>query len=55
MKIDMHLSGYAVLDKKVVKIGNSAHVTLPVDWIGKRVKVILSEPVGDIEEETESQ
>ena len=47
----MHLSGYAVLDKKVVKIGNSAHVTLPVDWIGKRVKVILSEPLdGDKEE-----
>jgi len=43
MKIE--LSGYAVLEKCATKQGNSAHVTVPVSWIGKRVRVVLVEPL----------
>jgi len=33
--------------KKVSKTGNSGHVILPKEWIGKRVKVLLIEPVNE--------
>ena len=43
MKIE--LSGYAVLEKIATKQGNTAHVTVPVAWLGKRVRVVLVEPL----------
>lgn len=39
----MELMGFEMLEKKVNKSGNSGRVYVPVDWIGKRVKVILVE------------
>lgn len=41
---DIHLTGFEMLEKHVNKSGNSGRVYVPVDWIGKRVKVILLEP-----------
>ena len=43
MKIE--LQGYVALEKVATPQGNSAHVTVPQSWRGKRVKVILLEPV----------
>jgi len=43
MRIEM--TGYAVVEKKATKQGNTAHVTVPIAWLGKRVKAILVEPL----------
>ena len=40
----IQLSGFEMLEKQVNKSGNSGRVYVPVEWIGKRVKVILLEP-----------
>ena len=39
------LSAYEVLDKNVKSHGNSGRVNVPVSWVGKRVKVVLLEPL----------
>jgi len=39
----IQLIGYEMLEKQVNKSGNSGRVYVPIDWIGKRVKVILLE------------
>ena len=39
----IRLTGYEMLEKKVSKSGNSGRVYVPVEWIGKRVKIILVE------------
>lgn len=37
------LTGFEMLEKQVTKSGNSGRVYVPVEWIGKRVKIILVE------------
>ncbi|WOF16774.1 DUF2080 family transposase-associated protein [Methanoplanus sp. FWC-SCC4] len=49
-KIEITVSGYEVREKTATKSGNSCHVLLPQDWIGKRVKIILLDPVEDKKE-----
>ncbi|WP_207231422.1 DUF2080 family transposase-associated protein [Methanofollis fontis] len=44
-KIEVTISGYEVREKTVTKTGNSGHVMVPPSWIGKRVKIILLDPV----------
>ena len=39
----IHLKGYDMLEKQVNKSGNSGRVYVPVDWIGKKVKIVLLE------------
>lgn len=39
------LTAYEVLDKHVKSHGNSGRVNVPVSWVGKRVKVVLLEPL----------
>lgn len=41
----IELKGYVALEKVAMPQGNSAHVTVPQSWRGKRVKVILLEPL----------
>lgn len=41
----IELNGYAAVEKKATKQGNSAHITVPITWLGKRVKAILVEPL----------
>lgn len=42
-KTNIQLSGYEMLEKMVNKSGNSGRVYVPIEWIGKRVKIILLE------------
>ncbi|MDP2934803.1 MAG: DUF2080 family transposase-associated protein [bacterium] len=42
-RVEVQLFGYEMLEKQVNKSGNSGRVYVPVDWVGKRVKVILLE------------
>lgn len=37
----IQLSGYEMLEKQVNKSGNSGRVYVPIEWVGKRVKIIL--------------
>jgi len=39
----IRLTGYEMLEKQVNKSGNSGRVYVPIDWIGKKVKVVLVE------------
>ena len=39
----IELKGYEMLEKTVNKSGTSGRVYLPVNWINKRVKVVLIE------------
>ena len=41
----IELQGYVALEKIATPQGNSSHVSLPQAWRGKRVKVILREPL----------
>jgi putative transposon-encoded protein len=42
-KTNIQLNGYEMLEKKVNKSGNSGRVYVPIEWIGKKVKIILLE------------
>lgn len=39
----IRLKGYEMLEKQVNKSGNSGRVYVPVEWIDKKVKIILLE------------
>ncbi|MBI2672039.1 DUF2080 family transposase-associated protein [Candidatus Woesearchaeota archaeon] len=39
----IELTGFEMLEKTVNKSGNSGRVYVPVEWISKKVKVILLE------------
>ena len=43
-KVECVLTGYEMLEKEVTKSGNSGRVYVPIEWIGKKVKIILIEP-----------
>ena len=40
---NIKLTGYEMLEKEVHKSGNSGRVYVPIEWISKRVKIILIE------------
>ena len=44
MKFSHPINAYGMADKKVTNT-NSAHVYLPAEWVGRKVKVLLLEPV----------
>ena len=35
------LTGFEMIEKEVHKSGNSGRVYVPIEWIGKKVKIIL--------------
>lgn len=39
----IELCGFEMLEKVVNQSGNSGRVYVPIEWIGKRVKIILVE------------
>ena len=39
----IQLIGYEMLEKQVNKSGNSGRVYVPIEWVGKKVKIILVE------------
>lgn len=44
-KMKIEVEGYEALEKVVAASGNSGRLYAPSDWIGKRVKMILLEPL----------
>lgn len=39
----IQLAGFEMLEKQVNKSGNSGRVYVPIEWVGKKVKIILLE------------
>ncbi len=39
----IQLIGYEMLEKQVTKSGNSGRVYVPIEWVGKKAKIILVE------------
>lgn len=39
----IQLIGYEMLEKQVTKSGNSGRIYVPIEWVGKKVKIILVE------------
>lgn len=39
----IEIAGFEMLEKVVNKSGNSGRIYVPIEWIGKRVKIILVE------------
>ncbi|MFH0875198.1 MAG: DUF2080 family transposase-associated protein [archaeon] len=39
----IELTGFEMLEKQVNKSGNSGRIYVPIEWIGKKVKIILIE------------
>ena len=37
------LTGFEMLEKEVHKSGNSGRVYVPIEWVNKKVKIILIE------------
>ena len=42
-KTNIQLAGYEMLEKKANRSGNSGRVYVPIEWVGKKVKIILLE------------
>jgi len=42
-KTKIQLIGFEMLEKQVNKSGNSGRVYVPIEWVGKKVKIILLE------------
>ena len=42
-KTKIELTGFEMLEKQANRSGNSGRVYVPIEWVGKRVKLILVE------------
>jgi len=40
---NIQLTGFEMLEKQVNKSGNSGRVYVPIEWVGKKVKIIRLE------------
>ncbi|NMG83678.1 MAG: DUF2080 family transposase-associated protein [Methanosarcinales archaeon] len=43
--MEIKIGAYETIEKVVKASGNSGRVYVPIDWIGKRVKILLIEPL----------
>jgi putative transposon-encoded protein len=48
--LEITTKGYAVVDRKAGKSGNSARVHVPIAWAGLKVRAILLEPIPEKKE-----
>ena len=44
-KMKIEVDGYEVLEKRATASGDTARIYAPAGWAGKRVKLILLEPL----------
>ena len=47
-KMKIEVQAYQVLDKLVKASGNSGRIYVPKEWVGKRVKILLLDQIGDM-------
>jgi len=48
-KIQITVEGYEVIEKVVKDAGNSGRIYLPKSWVNKKVKVVLLEPIDELD------
>ena len=41
--MEIKIEAYQIVEKIVKQSGNSGRVYVPIDWVGKKVKVVLIE------------
>ena len=46
-QIEVKAKAFQVIDRTVKSSGNSGRVYLPKAWVGKKVKVLLLEPINN--------
>lgn len=46
-KMEIKIEAYQAFEKIVKSAGNSGRIYVPKNWVGKRVKVLLLEPVDE--------
>lgn len=46
-EMEIKITGYQIIEKIVKQSGNSGRVYVPIEWIGKKVKVVLVEPIDE--------
>ena len=44
-EMEIKITAYQIVEKTVKQSGNSGRVYVPIDWVGKKVKVVLIEPL----------
>jgi putative transposon-encoded protein len=44
-EMEIKINAYQIVEKTVKQSGNSGRVYVPIDWVGKKVKVVLIEPL----------
>ncbi len=49
--MEVTLKAYQVIEKTATATGSSAHVFVPKEWAGKKVKVFLLEPISSDEQQ----
>jgi putative transposon-encoded protein len=43
--MEIKINAYQIIEKLVKPSGNSGRVYVPINWVGKKVKVVLLEPL----------
>jgi putative transposon-encoded protein len=44
-EMEIKINAFQIIEKTVKQSGNSGRVYVPIEWVGKKVKVILIEPL----------
>ncbi len=44
-EMEIKISAYQIIEKTVKQSGNSGRVYVPIEWVGKKVKIVLLEPL----------
>jgi putative transposon-encoded protein len=43
--MEIKINAYQIIEKVVKPSGNSGRVYVPIDWVGRKVKVVLLDPL----------
>lgn len=46
-KMEIKMEAYEITEKVVKASGNSGRVYVPINWVGKKVKILLIESLDD--------
>lgn len=44
-EMEIKINGFQIIEKVVKQSGNSGRVYVPIEWVGRKVKVVLIEPI----------
>jgi putative transposon-encoded protein len=55
--MEVTLKAYQIIEKTATATGSSAHVFVPKEWVGKKIKVVLLEQISkkEVEQPTKSK